>query len=193
MNDNILLCNYEQPDILFLRGCFVSACNNIEDLFDERLVESCSNTKIYDTHDNKYNNIPRVFTSLDSWIKKTNVKCWSCTLTFDTIPLFVPTAISDPIAPTKTFCDMDVLGNFCSWACSSRYVHISSDSHVKWERYEMLKLLHKIMTGTRVSEIEQAPCPTIMVQYGGKSTKQEYKKILRTTDDKTLALYTIRT
>lgn len=173
------LDTYDQPNILFLRGCFLGDCNTIEDLFDERLIGGLvPNQEIYDVKDITYDKIPKYFTCEKSWITKTNLKCWSCDCNFHNVPIFVPTALekSDDI---DNICGrMDVLGNFCSWNCASLYINTYFSGSDKWEKKELLKLLYKILTGTTITEIPPAPHKTSMRQYGGSKTCQEYMENL---------------
>lgn len=179
------LDNYNQPNILFLRGCFLSDCSSIEDLFDERLViQSMPEDDLYDVKEVVYNDIPRHFTSLDSWVKKTNVKCWSCDCNFHNVPIFVPISLERSDIEEKKCGNMDTLGNFCSWNCAAQYINLHFNGCEKWEKHELLKLLYKIFTGSTIEEIVESPPKTMMKQYGGKKTQQEYREELSTLNDR---------
>jgi hypothetical protein len=52
--------------ILFLQGVFKTDCDKIEDFFHERLLNGTAESKYYDK-------IPLTFTSLDTWLKETNL------------------------------------------------------------------------------------------------------------------------
>ena len=179
MSDEILLDSYDQPNILFLRGCFLSDCNTIEDLFDERLAEAfMPENKLYDFKDITYDKIPKKFTTVENWVKKTNLKCWSCDCKFHNFPIFIPTSIERSDNPDRICGNMDVHGNFCSWNCAAQYINLHYTGYSKWEHHEMLKLLYKIFTGVEIDEIIPSHCKTNMEQYGGKQTQQEYRNEL---------------
>jgi hypothetical protein len=177
------LDSYNQPDILFLRGCFISDCSSIEDLFDEHLVNQSLLDNNYDIKDIPFDRIEKQFTTMENWIKKTNIKCWSCDCNFHNIPIFIPSSIERSDVVGQLTGSMDTLGNFCSWNCASLYINMNFISNEKWERHELLKLLYKIFTGNDINEIVQSPPKTIMKQYGGKITQQEYQNILIKLND----------
>lgn len=179
------LDSYDQPNILFLRGCFVSDCNSIEDLFDERIIDaSMVDSEIYDTKDIVYDKIPKVFTSVSEWIQQTNLKCWSCDCNFHNVPIFIPTSL-EKSDDTDNICgSMDTLGNFCSWNCAALYINLHYMGSNRWEKHELLKLLYKIFTKTTIDEIVQSSPKTNMEQYGGKQTQQEYRNELMKLNDK---------
>jgi hypothetical protein len=178
------LSSYDQPNILFLRGCFIGDCNSIEDMFDEQLVnQSMPECEIYQISDTVYDEIPKRFTSKEKWINKTNIKCWSCDCNFHNVPVFVPTSLERSDSVVQTYGSMDVLGNFCSCNCAAQYINLHFTGSEKWEKHELLKLLHKMFTGSTIDYIVPSPPKTLMKQYGGKKTQQEYREILMKLND----------
>jgi hypothetical protein len=163
----------DQPNVLFLRGCFAEDCSTIEDIFDERLVGGITEEAPYETT-LEYDKIPEVFTCMQTWIKKTNLKCWSCDCCFQNIPVFIPLSINDIDGNAV----IDVLGNFCSWSCAASYIIREYTGNERWEKMSLLRILYKIFTGRSIDVIEPSPPKTIMVQYGGKKSLQSYKKDL---------------
>lgn len=162
------VCGFKHPSILFLEGCFLRDCSSIEDIFDQGLLaqtESGNTAVVYDR-------IKRVFTGIDMW-EKNNILCWHCGLDFDTIPIFIPTFID-----TIPLLSIGVYGNFCSWGCARSVIDTDFRS-TKWERVEMLKVLHEIFTGEKIKDIKGAPAKTKMKRYGGTMTEFEYKSIVR--------------
>ena len=173
------LDTYDQPNILFLRGCFVKDCNSVEDMFDERIIdESINENKMYNNIHVIYDDIPPVFTSLETWPKNTNIKCWSCSCSFYGPPIFIPGDFAASKSPGEVCDGIDVIGNFCSWGCSSRWIDMHYTGNCKWEKKEMLKLLYKMMNGETINEIISSPCKTIMKQYGGSVKECDYKKLV---------------
>lgn len=160
-----------EPKILFLRGCFLENCNSIEDLFYEKIL-SDGQIITENSNDIVYDKIPQVFTSVDSWIQTTNLKCWNCDCTFDTLPIFIPLSIN-------TDDSMDTLGNFCLWGCAARYINTILDYDVRWEAHALLRTLYRTFTGKKIEEIIPAEPKTEMIQYGGKKPSKLYIKQLK--------------
>jgi hypothetical protein len=171
------LDSYDQPNILFLCGCFICDCSSIEDLFDEQLVyQSLTENELYEVDDNSFDIIPKQFISVELWVKKTNLKCWSCDCTFHNSPVFIPSSIERTDNDDQHVWSMGTLGNFCTWNCASQYINLHFTHSDKWEKHELLKLLYKIFNNTIIDEIIQSPPKTIMKQYGGKLTQREYQE-----------------
>lgn len=170
------LNSYNQPNILFLRGCFTEDCSSIEDLFDEQLVNrSIPETERYESKVIVYDTIPNKFTSVDKWIKKTNLKCWSCDCNFHNIPVFIPSSLERSETVGEITGSIDTIGNFCSWNCASLYINLHYTGNEKWEKHELLKLLYKIFTNIVINDIVPSPPKNTMEQYGGKKTQKEYR------------------
>ena len=178
------LDSYDQPNILFLRGCFLGDCNSIEDMFDEQLVnQSMTECEIYEMSNTIYDEIPKTFTTKEEWTKKTNLKCWSCDCNFHNVPVFIPNSLERSESVDNTYGNMDVLGNFCSWNCAAQFINLYYTGTEKWEKHELLKLLYKNFTGSTIDEIVPSPPKTQMKQYGGKKTQKEYRDMLITLND----------
>jgi hypothetical protein len=173
------LNSYDQPNILFLRGCFINDCSSIEDIFDEQLVsQSMIERELYDVKEIVFDTIPKIFTGVETWIQKINIKCWSCDCNFHNIPVFVPSSIERSDNVGQLTGSMDTLGIFCSWNCAAQYINMFFTGCEKWEKHELLKLLYKIFTGKTIEEIIPSPSKTIMKQYGGNKSQQEYRENL---------------
>jgi hypothetical protein len=183
------LQSYKPVNILFLRGCFVDDCDSIEDLFDARLLGETSEDAPFKSTEIVYDKIPSTFKNMGTWITSTNLLCWSCDCVFYSIPIFVPTAIK--CGPSGTCSnhinivdDMDTLGNFCSWNCASSYIDCNFKGSRKWEIHEFLKMLYTVFTKKTIPQITASCDKTTMVQYGGAKTRQEYRKMLETSNEK---------
>lgn len=173
--EQLCLDTYDQPNIMFLSGCFLQDCNTIEDMFDERLVNQSSNENMYNIEKIVYGCIPKTFETVDKWLEKTNIKCWSCDCVFYSRPVTSPYTLHKEDNNIK----MDTEGIFCSWSCASYYINLHFKGTEKWERHEFLKKLYNIFTGKTIDYIEPSPPKTIMVQYGGKKTQKEYMDIIK--------------
>jgi hypothetical protein len=159
------ITEYDEPNIMFFQGVFPEKYD-LDTMFTNRIMDSLRVTDVGTVDNcevstfNTYSKIPLQFTTVDAWPKSTNIKCWWCTQSFKTIPLFIPSYIA-------TNGDMVPEGNFCTWNCSAAHIDVFADSKSKWERHEMLKILHKKITGIPVEYIPRSPLPFTMLQYGG--------------------------
>lgn len=133
----------------------------------------------------QYTELPKQFISVDNWPRKSNLKCWSCSLIPTSYPKFIP------LYPTKIdgvdICDAH--GHFCEWSCAARYIHINFNEN----KYDMMKTLEifaakfneqvsiHIPRSIRTQAISIAPSPTIMKDYRGNDgiTEDEYRKKLK--------------
>lgn len=164
--------DYEVPNILFLKGCFLDNCSNIEDIFDQKLmIESQQCSDYYEIANITYDKLPTEFESLSKWPVTTNLKCWGCDCNFHNRPIFIPNSIEHNNK-------MDTHGNFCSWGCAALYIDLHYNLDEKWEKHAMLRKLYKIFTGNNIKDIIPAIPKTEMIQYGGKKTVKEYRDAL---------------
>lgn len=156
--------------ILFIKGVFIKDCMPSDDIFEKQIIEQLNyNTPYIDI----YNKIPLIFTSLDTWIKKTNLNCWNCCLEFDSIPVFIPKIIEPSVYDEY---NISTYGCFCSFSCAMAHNNIYNKKicdniHVK----NMLLFLYKIYNKKSVREIIASPSKFQMTQYGGNLEKIQYK------------------
>ena len=102
--------NYDEPDLLFLRGTFFSDVETLQEPLEPLDFQPSE----------QYDNILKfaVFKNIETWAKKTNLHCHGCTMTFDTVPIAVPTEIKAPVERSNSFIgDIHCTGVFCSFAC----------------------------------------------------------------------------
>lgn len=170
----------DQPNILFLRKCFLRDCGTIEDMFDERLIDqTISEDILYKNIQVNYNEIPIYFTGVETWIKKTNLKCWFCDCCFNNIPIFIPDIVITTIENNVKKFNISTIGNFCSFNCAAAHIELHYASNKKTEKHNLLKLLYKIMnSGMIIHEIIPSPPKVLMQQYGGRLTNTEYSNIV---------------
>jgi hypothetical protein len=171
---------YKVPKILFIKGVFIKDCMLIDDLFEQQIIEQLNQ----DEDDIiVYNKIPSTFISINDWPEKTNIKCWTCDLNFDGIPVFIPKLIEP--APTESGYSMGVLGCFCGFNCCMSYNNTHNKKLCQNIRTrEMLLFLHKIFLNYRVKEIYESPSKYMMKQYGGDTDPIEYKKLISKLEKK---------
>jgi hypothetical protein len=172
-----------QPNILHLCGISLSDYVPIEDVFDEKLMETVDKP-LNKGDELPHNSIPPVFTSVDKWPLSTNLRCWSCSFTFDGPPRFVPTHYR-PARTTGKF-DIGVEGNFCCWNCAALYIdeRYSSQANavIHWRMRSRLCLVYRLFTKTKVTHIKPALSKTELKEYGGKLSKDEFWEKLRALD-----------
>jgi hypothetical protein len=119
-----------------------------------------SSVKLFDKQDNEF--LP----------KKTTISCWWCTHTFDNLPCYIPTKITDN--------KFSVFGCFCSFNCACSYNLNINDNKV-WERYTLLKLLYYKINHDKISsikdiEINPAGPKELLEKYGGSMNIVDYRK-----------------
>ena len=163
------------PKILFLNGCYLSDCDNIEDMFDDNLLN-----ELDVRYDNviEYNRIPQHFISLDTWIKKTNIKCWNCDCSFDSTPIFIPTSIIRSDIKDNINTTFTVHGNFCSFSCATTYLQTLNISN-KWDIQFLLRKLYYIFYNKEINNIPPSPSKYMMKQYGGHMEVSEYMECIK--------------
>lgn len=123
-----------------------------------------------------YDKIPNIFTSIDKWIKSTNLKCWNCSLNFDSIPVFLPVNCTKK----NNILYQEVHGNFCSFNCVKSYVNIYfANSRLFFEYNNNIIKLYKIFYNSTVSNIDLAPSKYDLNIYGGYLTEDEYKNKIK--------------
>jgi len=175
--------------VLFLQGVFKKDYRKIEDIFQDRLMGDITNeTKIYDK-------LPVIFTSLQTWPKSTNLKCWNCSLGFKTRPWFEPQSI-EPISEgtignlpcqtttsIKKSISVPTKGCFCSANCVAAYISLHTKSlSEQHNKMSMLKYIYEIFTGKLPTYIHPSPSPTELIQYGGDITESEYRQKIEALD-----------
>ena len=179
---------------LFLQGVFKKDCKRIEEMFQDKLmVENIKpqETKVYDK-------IPVNFTTLNNWLKSTNLCCWYCNRTFKNRPWFEPQSI-EPISETSNGVLLDynelkkcinkkslsivVNGIFCTCNCVRAYIDLhTNELSDKLNKIAMLKYTYEIFMGKPIPDIQPSPPPTNMIQYGGSLTPLEYQQKIDNLD-----------
>lgn len=177
---------------LFLQGVFKKDCKCIEDMFQEKIFQEKTPGHVYDK-------IPAIFNSIANWPKTTNLLCWFCNRSFKSVPWFEPQSIEPAIEqsdgkilsgadlhkskPVKTL-SIIPHGNFCSCNCVRAHIDLHTvDMSEKINKISMLGYLYELFTGKSIDEIQPAPHPSIMIQYGGSISPQEYQEKLNNLDN----------
>ncbi len=159
--------------ILFIKGVFIKDCLNINDLYENTILNSLKSVGHVEII--QYIKIPSVFTGVKSWIKKTNIHCHYCSRTFDFIPKFIPKSIefnmNEYYIPTE--------GCFCTFNCGISYIDLFYPKmNDNINKKKMLNLLYKIYNGILPVAILPAPSKYMLQKYGGDLTDLEYGDLM---------------
>lgn len=163
---------YDEYKFLFINGVFIKDCMTLDDLFEQKFIN-----KFTDNHIEKkiYDKIPNTFTAVDNWIKKTNLKCWSCHLNFDTMPIFIPKLIEN----MNNSLIMYTKGCFCNFSCAMNYINTYNTNICdKITEKQKLLLLYKIIYKKKINDIKMSPSVYNLEYYGGSYTEAEYKNAI---------------
>mgnify|MGYP001809770433 CR=1 FL=1 len=149
-----------------------------------------------------YNSIPKYYYNYKTWLNKTNLKCWTCSLGVVGKPWFLPKGLisksinkmvltnlspinlDDLTLPqtgqTTEVVLMQVEGNFCSPFCTMYYFNRSfskfsgsCDQSKKGDIERLILDLYYDFVGVRVNQIPEAEDKVVMRQYCGNNGKTE--------------------
>lgn len=167
---------FEDSYILILKGVFLKDCTNVEDFFENELMENIiNNENLSDNNTILYNKIPNIFISKYKWIKETNLLCWYCDLSFNTIPIFIPENISN----NENGKYIEVFGNFCTFGCAQGFLNTNKryDKYDLWEKTKLLHILYKLLNDNNdIDVFTPSPSKYILDMYGGTKTIKWFKK-----------------
>jgi hypothetical protein len=115
--------------------------------------------------------LPEIF-SKGVWPEKTNIKCWWCTLSFESVPCFVPTKMVNG--------KYTVLGCFCSFNCAMAYnlYALEQNQHDRLRKCALLNSLYYEIHG-EPKEILPSPPKETMIMYGGKLSIEQYCNLIK--------------
>lgn len=164
------IAEYKVPKLLFVKGVFLKDCIPIDDIFEQQLIESLDVEEFVTS----YKSLPSIFNNLDTWQKTTNLKCWSCDLGFNTVPVFIPKGIDS--LPKGNY-NITTYGCFCSFNCAAAYnnlhnVKICKNINVR----DMLLFLYRVFEQKTPREILPSPSKYVMKHYGGTVDILEFQK-----------------
>jgi hypothetical protein len=166
------IVDYSSPKVLFIKGVFIKDCIPIDDLFDEQIMNQVDDDPL---EISTFIPLPTIFNGMKSWPDKTNIRCFYCDRTFDSIPVFIPKTIEI----SKEGYMMATEGCFCTFNCAVSHIKLYYPKiHDELNKKNMLKLLYKVFHKKTVSDIEKSPSKYEMRQYGGDINNQEYGKLI---------------
>ena len=152
--------------IIFLKGIKIDDYRNIEDQFNDMLLQDVLISDYKVETNVKYDTIYPIFESMELWPKSNNIRCWNCDFTFTSIPIFVPMSIK----PNGDIWNISVLGNFCSFNCTCRYII----DFLHEDLLNNLIKLYYIFYNKKVYKIEPTQRRYIMIKYGGYMSDEQY-------------------
>jgi len=161
--------NEKKDRILFLSRVYPSDFIDIEYALEDKLLEGLPTETENETI--IYNNIPKIFYNLDSWIKSTNILCWHCHISFDSVPVFCPKYKYNSTS-------FEVQGNFCSFPCASKWNDKNSRPNEKSRKTKLLVELYFIFYGDTVMQVPMAPDYVDMIAYGGFLTREQFEDVI---------------
>jgi len=152
--------------IILLKGVNCKDYKEVEDQFDQQLLESGLFTETTST-ENNYETIPSIFTSIADWPTTSNLHCWTCECTFTSRPVFIPKHIKNI---SNGDWDIATHGMFCSFSCAARYIN----DFMNESFYTNLYKLYDIFNNKKVSYIYPSPSRYCMKKYGGHLSEGEF-------------------
>ena len=69
-----------------------NSLSSLEDIYEEMILERSAADLVPSAMPERvhYDKVPKVFTTLEAWPRRTNLRCWSCDFNFESRPVFVP-------------------------------------------------------------------------------------------------------
>jgi hypothetical protein len=137
-------------------------------------IKKIDKVKQFVEDDITYSIIPRNFTSVDSWVKYTNLLCWHCDKIIADYPRFIPK--NPAIVNGEDVCE--VYGNFHTWECALAYARKELPKESYWDTMISIKIFAQKFAYN--DNIIPAPNKTIMKQYCGDVgiTSEQYDKLI---------------
>jgi hypothetical protein len=171
--------SYKVPNILYLQKICLDDYLSIDDMMGEKICSYNARNQDFSEVCMNIKKIPETFTGLGSWTLKTDLLCWNCGLSFDRVPIFIPTYIKEKNVDNIEF---GVCGNFCTFNCASSYINYSFGGDFTWKMHNNLLYLYYVFTNKRIGYIKPSPAKTLMDIYGGNISANEYAKLIKSFD-----------
>jgi hypothetical protein len=168
------LAPIKRTNLLILRGVYPKDFAPVDGIYDKSAVEI--EKKVIEPA-MVYTEIPKKFTSVESWPQFSNLKCWSCDQLPTSYPKFIPTY------PEKDKDGNDICtpyGHFHEWNCATRFIEKEFPREQQWDALELVDLFESKFSGKRRRKIPSAPSKTLMNAYCGKDgiTPKQYNKMI---------------
>jgi hypothetical protein len=172
--DNMIvnkLENYHKENNIFDKICSVEFSGNKNEIN----LETDNKTDDIQINNRKkgYFELMRSFVCSDKWLYNTDVCCWWCCHTFDTVPIGNPNRYDRKVEKFR------VKGVFCSFSCLIAY---RNDSCKKYSLTNYLvKFMYSKLTGTFLLDSNLTPSPprSCLKMFGGDLTIEEFRNAFR--------------
>ncbi len=141
-----------------------------------------------------YIDLPKRFTSVESWPAASNLHCWSCGLICDDYPRFIPEQPSPSVINDVVYLQCDPVGCFNTWNCVVRYILKEMPPHRHWDLLRAVCQFEALFSGVLKQKIMPAPHKNIMQEYSGSkgiTAKQYMEKIEQLNTEYTASKYKI--
>lgn len=168
---------FHEQHILFLKGVSLSNFVSIEDKFNQDILQTDKKGK--QRSDVVWDRIPRHFTTLDKWVKSTNLRCWYCSMRFKSQPWFIIIYCNNT-QESKVY---DIRGNFCSCGCLLGFVELYYNKRDNFDIYRNVYKLYEIMYGKHIDLIRVPSDKLNLKMYGGDMTLDDYQKHLQQVNE----------
>lgn len=124
-----------------------------------------------------YDDLPKHFTSVDTWIKSTNLRCWNCGRVPTGVPKFRPKNPST--VGGNLVCDVN--GIFDTWNCVVSKMMQDTPINSQWDEMELICLVEALFSGKRKQSIPAAIDKTKLREYCGMGgmTHEQYDALLK--------------
>ena len=163
--------NYHKENNIFDKICSVEFSGN------ENKINLETDNKMDDIQINNrkkgYFELMRRFVCSDKWLYNTDVCCWWCCHTFDTVP------IGNPDRYDRNVEKFRVKGVFCSFSCLMAYRNDSCKQY-SMTNY-LVKFMYSKLTGTFLLDSNLTPAPprSSLKMFGGDLTIEEFRNAFR--------------
>jgi hypothetical protein len=103
----------------------------------------------------------------DAWPSSTDILCWHCCHSFESVPIPLPLEYDDKRDRFK------VSGTFCSWGCVKKY-NLESSNQLKTVRMSLIRLLRKKWSGV-TDELLPSPPRCALRAFGGWMSIEDFR------------------
>lgn len=167
--------DFKEQNILFLKGIHLQDILAVEDIYQKELLNNIDNNVSNIVYDKIY----KQFTNLENWKKKTNIRCWFCSLKFKNVPWFI---IENTIYSANGV-KYDINGNFCSCGCLLGFVQINYNQRTNFDIFKSVNKLYKIFYNKTNNEILPSKSKFTLKIYGGNLNIDEYQNDIKKTNE----------
>jgi len=110
----------------------------------------------------------------NKWPESSSYACWNCSECFNGMPIGIPEKIDMVSIDDVKFY---LYGNFCNFACASRYLFDNEMDDSLWEKYGYLNLLYIKLNddSNNIKKVMLAPKRILLNKFGGPLSIEEYR------------------